>query len=63
MIPLCYKCSDKIIKEYDSGMAMLIGCKGNENIKTYADAMVLCPLTHEPEPHKTVPLKITPSPD
>ena len=57
-IPMCWKCANKIEGPFLGMGTTLVGCKENKNITSYGSAMVLCPLIKEPQPNKTVPLKI-----
>ena len=49
MIPLCWKCCNKIIAKADSPTYeayTLVGCKEEPNIKSYDDALKICPLNN-----------------
>jgi len=45
MMPICWKCSDSVLRDVDGTHNVLVGCKGNCEIECYEDAKVLCPLT------------------
>jgi hypothetical protein len=47
-IPLCHKCTHVVTNDLD-GMKIMIGCTANSEIKTYAHAMVMCPVLKELE--------------
>jgi hypothetical protein len=60
-IPICWKCAEQITEpDATGGFERLIGCKICAEVKDYSTAQKFCPIIKEPQPHKTVPLKITP---
>ena len=44
MIPLCHKCVNALVMQFESGAREYIGCKEERRIKKYADAKRLCPV-------------------
>ena len=44
VIPMCWKCASKILKEKEPGVLELIGCTECKKIKNYRDAEKYCPL-------------------
>lgn len=47
MIPMCWKCCNKIVAPGNSPTYQaftLIGCKEEKNIKSYDNALKICPL-------------------
>ena len=48
MIPMCWKCVNKIEKADPTGIGLVLcGCEKEPEIKDYSDAQRLCPLLKE----------------
>ncbi|MBT6051391.1 MAG: hypothetical protein HOG49_31710 [Candidatus Scalindua sp.] len=43
LVPMCWKCASKIVKEKENGVTVLTGCKESSKIKDYDDAKKHCP--------------------
>ena len=49
-VPMCWKCANSIMETDTSQTpppSTLVGCKANEDIKDYADALGKCPILPE----------------
>jgi len=43
MIPMCWKCANKIVEEIENGVTQLVGCTKCKKITCYKDAEKYCP--------------------
>ena len=43
LIPMCWKCANKIVEEIENGVTQLVGCTKCKKITCYKDAEKYCP--------------------